>query len=195
MREDPEDLIGEDPAARSSTVPVARDELGRFPKGQSGNPTGRPRDTIAKLARERGPEALAVLVEIMVDKSAFPKDRMAAAEAVLSRGFGRPVQPTAETDADGNDKPASGPSEDVLVAFGRLVEKLDQPRWRDEVIDVTPKPKYSPEQLEVARRIAFLGFLDRKRRQQAALENERDRKEDPVRVEPGDRPGVGDDHG
>lgn len=193
---DPNDLIGEPPtAAPSSSVPVARDDLGRFPKGVSGNPTGRPRDTIAKLARERGPEALAVLTEIMLDKAAFPKDRMAAAEAVLSRGFGRPVQPMADTDAEGNDKPASsGPSEAALAVFGRLVEKLDVPRWRAEVIDVTPRPKYPPEMLEVARRIAYLGYLDRKKRQQAEQEHDRDDEKDPVQVAPGDHQRVRGDH-
>lgn len=64
---------------------------GRFIKGQSGNPAGRPKDTIAPLARAKGPEAFRVLVKLM--KSKDEAISLKAAIAVLERGFGKPMQP------------------------------------------------------------------------------------------------------
>ncbi len=68
--------------------------IGRpFKKGQSGNPRGRAEsdrgDT--QLARERGPEAIAALVKVMT-KGKSEAARVAAANALLDRGWGRPKQ-------------------------------------------------------------------------------------------------------
>jgi|SRR5215471_4154188 len=61
-------------------------------KGQpSANPGGRPKGPvadIAALAREYGPHAIATLVKCLND----PKHRVAAATALLDRGYGRPHQ-------------------------------------------------------------------------------------------------------
>ena len=61
-------------------------------KGQpSANPGGRPKGPvadIAALAREYGPHAIATLVKCLSD----PKHRVAAATALLDRGYGRPHQ-------------------------------------------------------------------------------------------------------
>jgi hypothetical protein len=60
-------------------------------KGVSGNPFGRPRVVadIQDLARQHGPEAILTLVECLKD----PKHKVAAAIALLDRGFGRVTQP------------------------------------------------------------------------------------------------------
>ena len=66
--------------------------IGRpFKKGQSGNPGGRPKVVaeIRQLARERGPEAIAALVKVMT-KGKSEAARVAAANALLDRGWGRP---------------------------------------------------------------------------------------------------------
>ncbi len=73
--------------------PSRRD--GRFLPGHSGNPSGRPKVVahIQELARQHAPQALAALVEIAtsgVSESA----RVAAACALLDRGYGRPVSAT-----------------------------------------------------------------------------------------------------
>ena len=64
-----------------------------FVKGQSGNPSGRPKEhrEIERMARSYAPEAIDRLVEIMRQKRA-PKLALKACEVLLDRGFGRPAQ-------------------------------------------------------------------------------------------------------
>ena len=71
-----------------------RTNKGRFKKGASGNPGGRPKaDTsLRDLAREHTAEAVAALVTIMRSKKAAAASRVSAAIALLDRGHGRPVQ-------------------------------------------------------------------------------------------------------
>jgi len=59
-------------------------------KGISGNPAGRPKDTIGPLARERSIDAFNTIVALLESKD--EKVRLRAAEIILERGFGKPVQ-------------------------------------------------------------------------------------------------------
>jgi hypothetical protein len=69
----------------------------KFAKGTSGNPGGRPKRQIANLgleARKFADLALDVLVQVCKGgiKGVTPRDRLMAANSLLDRGFGRPVQ-------------------------------------------------------------------------------------------------------
>jgi HEAT repeat protein len=69
-----------------------------FKKGQSGNPGGRPKvlGDIQELARVGSPEAIQTLREIMQNEKAPPVARVAAANSLLDRGFGKPMQPVSQ---------------------------------------------------------------------------------------------------
>ena len=63
-----------------------------FEKGKSGNPGGRPKEVaeVRELAKKHGPEAIAKLVELMGSEN--ERTAVAACEAILNRGYGRPAQ-------------------------------------------------------------------------------------------------------
>lgn len=65
----------------------------RFKTGQSGNPGGRPKiaHDLKELARIHTHEALDTLLGVMRDKKAPHSSRVTAANAVLDRGYGKPI--------------------------------------------------------------------------------------------------------
>jgi hypothetical protein len=72
---------------------IQRTAHGHFIKGVSPNPTGRSTEAkeIAIIARAKCPEMIRVLAAIANNKSETAFARIAAANAVLDRGLGRPV--------------------------------------------------------------------------------------------------------
>ncbi len=63
-----------------------------FKKGQSGNPGGRPKEVaeVRELAKKHGPAAIKRLAKLMASEN--ERTAVAACEAVLNRGYGRPAQ-------------------------------------------------------------------------------------------------------
>lgn len=76
-----------------SVEEAVRDTIGRYAPGQSGNPGGRPRVVghVRDLAQKHAEDAIATLATIMRQDDAPPSARIAAATALLDRGYGRPV--------------------------------------------------------------------------------------------------------
>jgi hypothetical protein len=83
------------PERFAMSAPENRVRTGQFRPGQSGNPGGRPRviAEVRELAREHTETALATLAEISENKKLSPSARVAAATALLDRGYGKPTQP------------------------------------------------------------------------------------------------------
>ena len=75
---------------------------GRFQKGESGNPGGRPAlpADVREAFKARAPQALEVLTRCL--QSDDERIAMMAAQAILDRGYGKPVQ---SIDANINDDP------------------------------------------------------------------------------------------
>lgn len=75
---------------------TGRAENGRFRKGVSGNPGGRPKienaEELREALRQLTPKAVDTLREIMEDPDASASNRLAAANAILDRTFGKPSQ-------------------------------------------------------------------------------------------------------
>jgi len=67
-----------------------------FQPGQSGNPGGRPKalKEVEEAARSHTAEAISTLAAICNNNDAPDAARIAAATALLDRGWGKPRQPT-----------------------------------------------------------------------------------------------------
>src|SRR5579884_4019901 len=88
--------------------------------GQSGNPRGRPTVAaeIRDLARNHAREAIERLVALV--QSDNPQVALRAAEALLDRGYGRPMQ---AIQVNGNDK---RPMQSIEVVFVEPPKRIEQ---------------------------------------------------------------------
>ena len=81
--------------------------VGRFQPGQSGNPGGRPKENaeVRDLARQYTEEAIERLAFWMQSDNA--KATVSACQAILSRGWGTPMQAVELTGKDGESLEAT----------------------------------------------------------------------------------------
>jgi uncharacterized protein DUF5681 len=79
--------------AEGQTIPRTANN-GSFQSGVSGNPGGRPKKLadIQEAAQEHSVDAIRTLASIMNNAKTPPAARIAAASALLDRGFGKPLQ-------------------------------------------------------------------------------------------------------
>ena len=76
-------------------MPVKRDKAGRFLKGGSGNPGGRPKlpDEAKEIFKAATPRAAAFLAGMIDNEEASVNLRMDAAKTILDRVYGKSSQP------------------------------------------------------------------------------------------------------
>lgn len=92
-------------------------------KGESGNPGGRPKSLreVTELARKCGPKAIQRLSELL--DSEDEKVVVAAANALLDRGYGKPTQPIAQVDKMPRDE-LERRAKEILKAREKMVKTL-----------------------------------------------------------------------
>jgi hypothetical protein len=85
-------------AANSQKAAKPRGKGKPFAKGQTGNPSGRPKLTpeehdLIAACKAKTPDALAVIEGLMLE-SQSDKVRLSAALSIIERAWGKPIQPT-----------------------------------------------------------------------------------------------------
>jgi hypothetical protein len=109
-------------------------------KGKSGNPSGKPKEPhtqavqqakqaiitdIKAAAKVHAPQALQALADCLTDLKAPHAAKIAAAQALLDRGFGRPMHPI-EAQVSFLDKMGEDEKTELLAALDALKAEQDE---------------------------------------------------------------------
>jgi hypothetical protein len=108
---------------------MPRDEAGRWQKGSSGNPGGRP--AMATEVREalcvHTPDAVAALVQILQDATAPAAARVAAARCILDHSIGKPLQAVAIASNEGPRDVEHMTTPELEALLASMVSNRDLP--------------------------------------------------------------------
>ena len=107
-------------------------------RGQSGNPGGRPKvvSHVRELARQHSEEAVQALCAVMNDPAEKGTARVAAAQVILDRAFGKPAP-----EADLVLPPFDQWTDDMVVAvFGPDAAALLEAREAEAQQELLPAP-------------------------------------------------------
>lgn len=109
--------------AENKAKAARRATAGSFQPGKSGNPGGRPKKTdeertLDAMCRAKTPEALSVILDIM-ESGQLERARLAAAQYVLDRAWGKPKESVEHTGANGGPMELVGRIELVAMSAKR----------------------------------------------------------------------------
>lgn len=106
-------------------------------KGQSGNPSGRPKVKLdlRELARSHTREAVETLVAVMRNERTPAAARVSAATSLLDRGYGRPAQTVYATHTTSTNLAELSDAELIAIVRGEPANgEADAPAGPDEPV-------------------------------------------------------------